>query len=261
MKKQAMIFSLATAALLITAACSNGTKSEDSGETIPVAVGNAYPPFTYLDDSGEPSGYDIEVLKKVDEKLPEYTFTYQPYEFKTILTAIDSGQARIASHQFTINEERQKRYLFGQNAYTIAEHFIVTKADSDFNPQSLADLAGKNVYVATGTNYAFLLDEYNAENDKQINVKYGEMNMDVITQEVLSGSADATLFSEFDIANINAQSDDAFKSSSEPVISSETYFIFSQNDADLQQDVDNAVKELQDEGVLDQIKADVMQAQ
>ena len=36
------------------------------GETITVAVENAYPPFNYLDDSGEAIGWDYDVINSIN---------------------------------------------------------------------------------------------------------------------------------------------------------------------------------------------------
>lgn len=257
--KKSMPFILLSSLFLLGGCAAGNSESSDTGvEQVQVGLGNAYPPFTYLDDSGEVQGYDYEVLKLVDEKLADYDFEYQTFEFKTLLTALDSKQVRLAAHQYEKNGERENRYLYGQEGYTEYVTYIATANNNAFDPQNLDDLVGKNVYVAQGTNFAATLEQYNAEHEEQINIKYGEMNMDVIVQEVLSGSADATLFTAFDLANVNAANDDAFKSSAEPVYATDTYFVFNSGDEELQQAVDGAVKELRDEGKLKELQEEII---
>lgn len=264
MKKK--IVSAVTVLLGLTlAGCGNGQEassaSEAGVETIEVAAGNAYNPFTYLDEDGELDGYDIAVLKAVDEKLEQYEFTYSAYEFKTILPTLDSGQARIGTHQFTKNPEREENYLFGNENFTEFGHYLLTLEDNAFDPQTLDDLVGHPVYLAAGTNYAALLEEYNKNNSEQIDVTFGEMSTDVISQEVISGSADATIVSEIDVVNFNEQYGDVFKKSDEAVHVSETFFVYSKDDEKLRDDVDQALVELKEEGVLDQLADQYIRAE
>ena len=70
-------------------ACSSGSSSSAStsasadassnGDVKKVLIGirqDLYP-TSYVNEQGEPSGYDIDVIKKIDELLPEYEFEYE----------------------------------------------------------------------------------------------------------------------------------------------------------------------------------------
>ena len=93
-KKRFVLTGIASALLL--GACGNADASEDDheaaanpdAETIVVGTGNAYQPFVYLDENGELDGYDVAVLKAVDEKLDQYNFEYESSDFKNILTSL-----------------------------------------------------------------------------------------------------------------------------------------------------------------------------
>lgn len=250
--------------VLILGACSSDDETSSSaagdegGETVIVATGNAYNPFTYLDENGEVAGYDVEVLKAVDEKLDHYQFVYEPYEFKSILTALDSGQARIAAHQFEKNEEREQSYLYGEEPYTLYETYITTLKDSEFDPKTFDDLVDHSVFVAAGTNFSTSLEQYNQENEGQIDLQLGEMSTDVIANEVISGNADATLYTLYDYYNYNEAYGEAFKISEEPVYTTDTYFVFKKGDTELQEAVDQALRELKEEGLLDQLEEEII---
>lgn len=43
--------------------------------------GNGYKPYCYIDENGQPAGYELEVLKAIDELLPQYEFEFEPTEF------------------------------------------------------------------------------------------------------------------------------------------------------------------------------------
>ena len=71
------------AGLALTAGCgsSNGSaaKNEVKAKTYYVATRGTFKPFTYMDDKGELTGYDIEILKEVQKRNKDIKF-----EFKTM---------------------------------------------------------------------------------------------------------------------------------------------------------------------------------
>lgn len=90
--------------VLLLAACGNAGAAEDNqaaanpdAETIVVGTGNAYQPFVYLDENEELQGYDIEVLRAVDEKLDQYNFEYESMDFKNILTSLSADKVQLAA--------------------------------------------------------------------------------------------------------------------------------------------------------------------
>lgn len=241
---------------LFLVACGQTSQADDGSTIVQVGIGNAYPPFTYLDDAGNPAGYDLEVLKKVDEKLTDYSFEYQPMEFKTILTALDANQVRMAAHQYEKNEERAARYLFADETYTDYSAHVVTPKYSDFNPQSLDDLVGKTVSANNGSNMATVLSDYNAEHDSsnQINIVYGDASNDVKVNDLTSGKTDATLMTTFDVDKLNANYDNVLKKSGEPIYNNDTHFVYKQGDEELKEAVDGVLAELKADGTLEQLQ-------
>lgn len=138
------------ASALLLGACGNADASEDDqesaanpdAETIVVGTGNAYQPFVYLDENGELDGYDVAVLKAVDEKLDQYNFEYESSDFKNILTSLQTGKVDLAAHQYQYNDERAEKYLFGEVGYNnITLHIISIEGEGEYN--SLDDLQGK----------------------------------------------------------------------------------------------------------------------
>lgn len=128
------------ASALLLGACGNADASEDDqeaaanpdAETIVVGTGNAYQPFVYLDENGELEGYDVAVLKAVDEKLDQYNFEYESSDFKNILTSLQAGKVDLAAHQYQYNDERAEKYLFGEGGYNnITLHIISIEGEGE----------------------------------------------------------------------------------------------------------------------------------
>lgn len=238
------------------------TGSDTKVTKVIVGTGNSYEPYCYLDDKGNLAGYEYEVLKAIDELLPQYEFTYQTSDFANVLISLDAGKIDIAAHQYEWNEERDSKYLFGKEAYTTYVTYITVASDrNDIN--SLDDLQGKTVKSSTGSNSTYILENYNKEHpDNPIKIAYVDNATDEETVTgLLNGLWDATILTKRDAAKINESysgQTDALKIVGEPVQTSSTYFIFSKNNPELQSAVDGAIKELRENGTLSKISIEII---
>lgn len=236
--------------------------SETKVTKVIVGTGNAYEPYCYLDDEGNLTGYEYEVLKAVDELLPQYEFTYQTSDFANVLISLDAGKIDIAAHQYEWNEERDSKYLFGKEAYTTYVTYITVVNDRD-DIKSLDDLQGKTVKSSTGSNATYILQSYNEEHtDNPIIIDFVDNSTDEETVTgLLNGVWDATISTKRDVAKLNenyADKEDTLKVVGDPVQSSSTYFIFDKKNTELQETVDGAVKELRESGKLSEISIGVI---
>jgi L-cystine transport system substrate-binding protein len=255
MKKNAKtiiaLFGLVAALSLSLSAC--GSSSEDGVQTVRVGTGNAYPPFAYQNESGDLIGYEKALLDAVDEKLPQYKFKYQIFEFKNILTALSAGKIDIGAHQFEENDERRKGYLFSEEGYYDYTSYLAF-LEGGTAYETLKDLEGKTISVGAGSNYAYIVDQYNQkEAQTPIKTVYYEANIDVIIANLESGTVDATMLTKPDIERWNQMREIKVASSKEPVYVSQSYFLFKNGDTELQQAVDGALRELKASGELEKI--------
>lgn len=92
-------FSLLLAILPFLVACGNqATPKETSAQkTIVLATAGDVPPFDY-EDKGNLTGFDIEVLKAVDEKLSDYEIQFQRTAWESIFPGLDSGHYQAAAN-------------------------------------------------------------------------------------------------------------------------------------------------------------------
>ncbi|MFP3153815.1 transporter substrate-binding domain-containing protein [Lachnospiraceae bacterium ZAX-1] len=247
---------------------SASTKANDSAEvsdagsdvtTIRIGTGNAYKPYCYLDDDGNLAGYEYEVLKAIDELLPEYEFTFEQFDFKNILLSLDADKIDIGAHQFEINEDRIANYLFGEEAYTTFIRYIVVKAGRT-DIQTLDDLAGKNVYASPGDNATWLFEQYNEEHpDNPIILDVVEgLSSDETIAGITAGKWDAYSATKRDIEDRNRDYGDVLDIVGEPILSSYTYFVFKKGNTELQGKIDGALRTLKESGALAQISIDVI---
>lgn len=231
-------------------------------EKVVVGTGNSYEPYCYLDDKGNLAGYEYEVLKAVDELLPQYEFEYKTSDFANVLISLDAGKIDIGAHQYEWNKERDEKYLFGKEPYTTYVTYLTVAGNRD-DVKSLDDLKGKKVKSSSGSNSAYILENYNKEHkDNPIRVDYVNNSTDEETiTGLLNGVWDATIMTARDVDKLNKsyeKGSPSIKVTGEPVQTSSTYFVFAKDNTKLQEAVDGALKQLKENGTLAKISVNVI---
>lgn len=237
---------------------SQGT-SEDGVTTIIVGTGTSYNPYCYLDEKGNPAGYEVEVLKVVDELLPQYKIEIVTSDFKGLFTSLVQKKIDVAAHQIEWNEERGEAYLFGEEAYTTFITYI-TVLDSVEGVDSLEDLAGKKAYVPAGDNAEYILGKYNEEHPEtavNLDIQTG-LSKDEVIAGIKSGKWDFMINTKRDVEAYNKDYSAGLKIVGDPVQTSSTYYIFRNGEDELKEAFDGAIKELRESGRLSEISIKVI---
>ncbi|MDR3344179.1 MAG: transporter substrate-binding domain-containing protein [Oscillospiraceae bacterium] len=253
MKKIIALLLTLSALFLVFSACG---KTEDAAgvKTIVVGTSNDYPPYCYLDANGDLAGFEKELLDAVDAQLPQYKFTYELFDFKNLLTALDTGRIAIAAHQYGTNPEREEKYLFGTVGYFQTADYIVVKPDTE-NVAALDDLAGKIVSVAPACNWALLLESYNkAHPQNPIQIQYYESTPQILSSNLQNGVIDATIMTIADVQLMNTMLGTQFKTVGEPLSTTETFHIYRKDEAELRQDIDEVLQRLKADGTIDRLQ-------
>lgn len=130
----------------------------------------AFPPFEYVDDNGEPAGFDIEIAKLIAADLGK-ELKVEDMAFDGLLMALDSGSVDFVIAAMTINEERLKTVDFS-DPYFEATQQVIMRADA--TPiTKMEDLAGMSVSVQEGTTGHTLCQELGVPDDKIVAFKTG----------------------------------------------------------------------------------------
>ncbi|HEX6120143.1 MAG TPA: transporter substrate-binding domain-containing protein [Dongiaceae bacterium] len=110
----------------------------------------AYPPFSYIDDSGQMVGFDIDVSKEVAKRLG-VGYKVDTPSWEIIVAGNWHGRWDICVCSMTPTKERGEVLDF-TNQYYAAPAVIVVNADNT-SIKSAADLNGKKVGVEAGATY------------------------------------------------------------------------------------------------------------
>jgi L-cystine transport system substrate-binding protein len=226
---------------------------------IRVGMATDWQPFLYVDEDGNLAGYDYEVLRAVDELLPQYAFEFETYDFSNLFLAIDSGKIDIAASQIEKNEEREARYLFTTEYYNEAHLYIIVNKDRD-DINSLDDLRGKKAQTTSGTSSAYILEQYNkTHQDNPIILEYyGGLSDEEVVAAFKVGKWDAQFSTRYYANQLNSAYGDKFKTVGEPISASGAYCVFKKGSTELQKAVDGALRQLRESGKLSQLSIAIL---
>lgn len=173
--KRTTAIGVSAALLAGLAACGNsetadgdsGTKEDDSVTVITVAcVENDYP-LHYVDEDGNLTGYEIEVLKLVDEALPQYEFEYSEAAMDAIYTGLSTGKYNMAAANAFYTEERGENYNIPENQIGAGPvGLVVSSENSDIKTVegvAAAGLSGAPFLAGNGLTY--WVEQYNTEHE------------------------------------------------------------------------------------------------
>lgn len=101
-----------------------------------------FPPYSFINDSGELEGMAVDVVKQLEKKLNlDFKFAVQPNWTNLFQKAMDKEVDVVAS--MVINQERKQNFLFTE-PYIFKPYVVVTSADNK-NITTNSDLAGKRI--------------------------------------------------------------------------------------------------------------------
>ncbi len=126
------------------------------GRTYKVAQDMAYAPFEYINDAGEPEGFDCDLIRAIAAEMG-FAVELVNTNWDGIIPSLLAATSDMIISAMTITEERQQSVTFS-NPYFEATQYIAVKQDSPI--KSLDDLQGKKVGVQNGTTGDFAITNY-----------------------------------------------------------------------------------------------------
>lgn len=261
MKKISFYLLLVLAALLTACANSEKTvgdasaqKTAQSGKDVQkiiVGTGTQFPNICFLDDKGNLTGYDVELVSAIDEKLPEYEFEFKTMEFSNLLLSLETRKIDFIAHQMEVNSEREEKFLFNKEPYNVFP-LKVTVNEKNNAIQSIEDLKGKNVSVSPTSNSAVFIEKYNKEHNLGANIVYSSGSVDVNNQ-LATGRIDAIITTPFAVRYYNESNEAQQKVVGDALLNSKVYFLLNKDEVKLQERLDEAIVELKNEGVVSEL--------
>ncbi len=136
-----------------------------------VGTNAEFPPFEYVNDAGEPDGFDIALIKAIGEKLG-VKVQVDNMEFASLVSSIGSKiDASIAG--MTVTDERKATVDFSNSYYTAVQYVILPEGSAIATAD---DLKGKAIGVQLGTTGDFIAEEIEDATVSQYNKAVDAVN-------------------------------------------------------------------------------------
>ncbi len=230
-----------------------GSDKADGPKTeVVAATGGSPKPFSFV-EKGQLTGHNIELLKAVFDKLPQYKLKIVKTEFPSIFSGLTSGRYQIGVNNFAKNAEREKNYLFSDPIFKNS-YVVIFKKGSQLakSANSWTDLAGLSTVGSAGVNSTTAIESYNkAHADKPIQLNYSQEDLKAQLEGVASGKYDFLVMDKpmFEYYQKEYQMDLIGKEvsgdlESELLAEPYSYLIFAKGETKLQKDVNKALKEV-----------------
>lgn len=122
-----------------------GSGDKNIKAEVVLAGDHHYPPFHFLDDQNNPTGFDVELFRAI-AKRKSLAVDIQLGNWVSKLNQLEVGKVDVIP--MFVSEERERRYLFTKPFLT-RYHLIFSHAHSKYLP-SLEELKGQRVAVQYG---------------------------------------------------------------------------------------------------------------
>lgn len=216
-----------------------------SAGVLKVGTEGTYKPFTFhANGSGELTGYDVEIINAVAEKLGVKP-AFQETQFDAIFAGLDAKRFDVVANQISITDERKAKYDFS-TPYTVSTGVVVTKSDND-SIHSFEDLKGKTTAQSLTSNWYKLAQQSGA------NVEAVEGWAQAITL-LKQGRVDATINDKLTYLDSQKTNHDAdIKVAAETTDKSLSAFTLRKGSTSLTEAINKALGELAADGTLTKI--------
>ncbi|MEB3643758.1 transporter substrate-binding domain-containing protein [Streptococcus salivarius] len=259
-KRKYILGVLAIASLALTTVLASQPRTVEAKsnkqETITVVTGGEPRPFTF-EENGKLKGHNIELVKAVFKKLPQYKLKIVRTDFKAIFPGLSSGRYQVAVNNLAKNEEREKNYLFTDPIFKNS-YVVIFNKDSKIakKAQSWSDLAGLSTVGSPGVNSTTAIEDYNKTNpDKTITLNYSAEDLKAQLEGVESGKYDFLVMDKpmfeyyqkeykLNLVGKNVSGDLEKQLLPEPY----SYFVLAKDDTKLAKEINKALKEVVKDG-------------
>ncbi|VWX30814.1 putative amino acid binding protein (ABC superfamily, peri_bind) [Moraxellaceae bacterium 17A] len=159
-----------------------------------LAIGSdmTFPPYEYLNEKGEPSGVDIDIMAKMAADNGTFTPEWIDTRWANLIPGLTGKKFDVLFSSMYITKERLKQ--IDMIPYYKTDISLLVRSDANLNPQGPLDLCGQKVGTMKGTAFSTQLQEISKtkcveQNKPAITISEYE-NSPQTTQALLSKAVD-----------------------------------------------------------------------
>ncbi|MFK2826016.1 amino acid ABC transporter substrate-binding protein [Bacillus sp. B190/17] len=125
-----------------------------------VGTEGTYPPFTFHDDKGELTGFDVEIVREIAKRL-DVEPVFIETQWDALFAGLDAKRFDVVANQVGLRADRQEKYDFS-DIYTKSAAVLITHEDND-TVKSFKDVKGLKSAQSLTSNYTDIAKANGAE--------------------------------------------------------------------------------------------------
>ncbi|MCJ7856741.1 basic amino acid ABC transporter substrate-binding protein [Lachnospiraceae bacterium NSJ-143] len=237
-----------------SASASGSTEADEpsttDGGTLTMGTNAAFPPYEYYEND-HVVGIDAEIAQAVAEKLG-MELKIEDMDFSSLITAVQTGKIDMVLAGMTVTEDRLKNVSFSDSYATGIQSIIVAEDSEIASPD---DLQGHMIGVQESTTgHIYCSDDYGEDS--------------VVAYTTGANAVEALKTGKVDAVVIDNEPAKAFVAANEGLKLLDTEYVtedyaiaIAKDNTELLDKINNALKELKEDGSLDEIIGEYIKAE
>ncbi|MBF9298741.1 transporter substrate-binding domain-containing protein [Mammaliicoccus sciuri] len=234
--------------------CGTITKENNGKKVVKVALSaEVNPPYLYTDSDNKPVGYDMDYMKELEKKLPQYDFQYEFGEEESNVVGIGVGKFDMGINWFFKTPEREQKFLYQKEPYVYSLTTLIVHNDTN-DIETLDDLQHKRLTPMSPSGGLYsILTGYNKTHKNQIDIdEIHKVSNGENFKMIESKRRDAMFLNLTTYQAIQKELNADVKVGG--VVSKESvHILYNKKNTQLQKDIDKATKELKEDGTLEEL--------
>lgn len=234
--------------------CGTITKENNGKKVVKVALSaEVNPHYLYTDSDNKPVGYDMDYMKELEKKLPQYDFQYEFGEEESNVVGIGVGKFDMGINWFFKTPEREQKFLYQKEPYVYSLTTLIVHNDTN-DIETLDDLQHKSLTPMSPSGGLYsILTGYNKTHKNQIDIdEIHKVSNGENFKMIESKRRDAMFLNLTTYQAIQKELNADVKVGG--VVSKESvHILYNKKNTQLQKDIDKATKELKEDGTLENL--------
>lgn len=211
------------------------------------------PPYLYTDKHNQFIGLDMDYLKLLEQKLPQYKFKYEVGEEESNLVGLGSGKFDMAVNWFFKTPEREQQFLYQNVPYSYALPMLAVNK-SENNIHRLEDLPGKRLTPMAPSGGLFsILSQYNKSHDQKIKIDKIQTPSNGDNLKMVGQQRRDAMFINWNTYKAIQEVLDQDVKIGGIVKKEPLHIVYNKKNKQLHDDIDQATRELKSEGKLQKL--------
>ena len=192
-----MLAALVTATSLAGCGTSSNTAKTDQGNTaepLKVAMDLKFPPFSGMDENGDPEGLEVDIAYALGEYLGREVEIINT-DFSMLIPSLETGKTDVIISDMAVKEERKEKvdfsdpYRYGRTLALVNKDFAGTNhITDDMTPEEFFSIEGERVIGLSGTISVTVPQSYGVEVEEATEIASALMEVTQGTADVLVGA-------------------------------------------------------------------------